>query len=219
MKARGITSRLLAALGDTPVVFLNGPRQSGKTTLARSVADAGFGGSKDVSYVSFDMITTEAAARSDPEAFVSSFHGPVVLDEAQRVPDIFRAIKLRVDSNRRPGLFLLTGSANVLTVPGISESLAGRMEIITLHPFSQGEQRDRPEHFIDACFGDALPKVAGRDGVEDYRALVHTGGYPEVLERTSQVRRRAWFDAYVSTIVKRDIRDLARACSHYARTR
>ena len=209
MKARGITSHILAALIDTPVVFVNGPRQAGKTTLARSIAAEGFGGSKDVSYLTFDKITTEAAASSDPEAFVSSFQGPVVLDEAQRVPELFRAIKLRVDADRRPGLFLLTGSANVLTVPGISESLAGRMEIVTLHPFSQGEFRGRPEHFVDACFHDALPAVIRANESEDYPALVHAGGYPEVLERATHDRRRDWFDAYISTVLQRDIRDLA----------
>lgn len=152
MEIRGITPRILGVLSDTPVVFLNGPRQAGKTTLARSIAADGFGGSKNVSYLTFDKITTEAAASSDPEAFVSAFQEPVVLDEAQRVPELFRAIKLRVDADRRPGLFLLTGSANVLTVPGISESLAGRMEVVTLHPFSQGEFHGRPEDFVDACF-------------------------------------------------------------------
>lgn len=209
MITRGITSRILAALSDTPVVFLNGPRQAGKTTLVRSLAAGGFGGSDDVSYMTFDKITTEAGALSDPEGFVSSFSGPAVIDEAQRVPELFRAIKLRVDENRRPGLFLLTGSANVLTVPGITESLAGRMEIVTLHPFSQGEIRGRTEHFVDACFGDALPAIERTNAPVDYSALAHAGGYPEAIERTTHERRRGWFDAYVSTILQRDIRDLA----------
>ncbi len=210
MKTRAITSRILDALSDTPVVFVNGARQVGKTTLARSLAADGFGGSNDVSYLTLDRITTAGAAESDPEGFLESLEGPVVLDEAQRVPGLFRAIKLRVDSDRRPGQFLLTGSANVLTVPGISESLAGRMEIVTLHPFSQGEVHDRPEHFVDACFGNALPPVPVAKGAVDTQAVVHAGGYPEALERTSNERRRAWFDAYVSTILQRDIRELAR---------
>lgn len=135
---------------------------------------------------------------------------PVVLDEVQRVPEVFRAIKLEVDRNRRPGRFLLTGSANVLMLPRLSDSLAGRMEILTLWPLSQGELQEIHETFVDAVFEDAWPDVV--TPTLDRASLLDgilAGGYPEVIARSSPSRRKAWFNSYISTMIQRDVRDLA----------
>ncbi len=206
MKWRKITDRVNAALADTPVVLLNGARQTGKTTLARSLVRERPG----ARYYSFDDAAVLAAAADDPPGFVAAGDGPVVIDEVQKVPELFPAIKLAVDRDRRPGRFLLTGSANVLTLPRISESLAGRIEILTLWPFSQGEIEEVPEGFVDAAFSGAPPRLRDdSSGSLDLRTRVLLGGFPEVLTRAAEDRRRAWFASYVSTILQRDVRDLA----------
>src|SRR6202034_4061229 len=124
--------RVATALTDTPVVMLIGPRQCGKTTLVRQFVD------KEREYVTLDDDTVLEAARNDPAGFVRGFD-LVTIDEVQRAPELLRAIKRSVDSDRRPGRFLLTGSANILTLPQVSESLAGRMEIVNLMPISRAE--------------------------------------------------------------------------------
>jgi predicted AAA+ superfamily ATPase len=132
----------------------------------------------------------------------------VVIDEVQKAPGLFQAIKLSVDANRRPGRFLLTGSANVLLLRRISESLAGRMEIFTLEPLSQGELRGRRESFIDVLFG-GNPATLRNEPQPSLTEVVVTGGYPEALARKSPKRRAAWFEAYVTALLQRDVRDLA----------
>jgi hypothetical protein len=191
---------------DCPVVLVNGARQTGKSTLARAVAEQ-----RDSSrYVTLDDVTAFSSASSDPMGFLTMTDGPVVLDEVQRVPALFRAIKLLVDRNRQPGRFLLTGSANVLLLPNVSESLAGRMEIHTLWPFSAGEREGRKETFLDALFGsEPMPSVAQTISRQDLFARIQTGGYPEVCVRPDPLRRAAWFEAYITTILQRDVRDLA----------
>ncbi|HEY9568960.1 MAG TPA: AAA family ATPase, partial [Thalassobaculum sp.] len=141
---------MTTALADTPVVMVNGPRQSGKTTLVRTLPEAGR------LYLSLDDDTTLAAARSDPAGFVRDLD-TVAIDEIQRAPDLLRAIKLSVDRDRRPGRFLLTGSANVLAVPRVAESLAGRMEIVTLLPLAQAEIAGHASGFLDAVFAGRVP--------------------------------------------------------------
>ncbi len=211
MIRRNIQRRLEAALADTPVVLLSGARQTGKTTLVQALA-----ATRDAAYYTFDDVATLASARSDPAGFVRALTGPVVLDEIQKAPELFPAIKLAVDRNRRPGRFILTGSANVMILPRLSESLAGRMEIVPLFPFSCGELVGVSESFIRRLFVDDIskgkPKGPGMTVVE----RVVRGGYPQALERGEPSRRSAWFASYISTLLQRDVRDLARVDALHA---
>lgn len=206
MLERHIASSILEALADTRVLLLHGVRQTGKSTLVEWIATH----EHPARYLTLDDAGVLAAARHDPGGFLKGLEGPVVLDEVQRAPELFPAIKRVVDHDRRPGRFLLTGSANVLSLPRLSESLAGRMEVLTLWPLSQGEIEGLREGFVDGVFAETLPRVPenGADRSDLIRRLL-AGGYPEVLSRPSEDRRGAWFSAYVTTILQRDIRDLA----------
>lgn len=203
MRRRHLESLLREALADTPVVLLVGARQTGKTTLARKLCEA-LGGQ----YASLDDAVTLAGAAADPAGFVRGRAAPFVIDEVQAAPALLRAIKQAVDADRRPGRFLLTGSANVLALPRVSESLAGRMEVRTLWPLSQGEIHGRTEGFLGALFGDAPLRFARAR--PDLARLVAAGGYPELVARENPQRRDAWFASYVTAILQRDVRDLAR---------
>ncbi len=197
---------MLDALSDTPVLLLNGARQTGKSTLVKSIA----GNSHPARYISLDEATVLAAIKHDPSGFLSGLDGPVVIDEVQKAPELFPAIKAEVDRNRAPGRFLLTGSANVLLLPRISESLAGRMEILSLWPFSQGELEGIRETFVDALFKTKLQTDAiQKESSASLQARIISGGYPEAVSRIKNDRRRAWYESYITTILQRDIRDLA----------
>lgn len=197
---------LVEALADTPVVLVHGPRQCGKTTLARQVGDAA-----GYAYVSFDDDVQQAAAQADPVGFIADLPDKVVLDEVQRVPGLFTSIKAAVDADRRPGRFMLTGSANVLLVPKLTDSLAGRMEILRLHPLAQTELTAVEPGFLSALFGKMF--TVGKSGQRLGKALagrVVAGGYPAALARGTSRRRAAWYRDYIDTQVQRDVRDLAR---------
>ena len=200
-------TRLLAALADTPVVLLHGPRQCGKTTLARMVCEpAGYG------YLTFDDDNLRAAALADPLGFIADLPARMVLDEVQRIPEIFTSLKTVVDRDRMPGRFLLTGSANVLLLPRLADSLAGRMDLVRLHPLAQCELARRPGGFVSALFAaNFKPQRHQRLGPELAERIV-AGGFPAALAR-SATRRRDWYRAYVETLVQRDVRDLARIAS------
>ena len=202
MYRRNISAELYAALGDTPVVLLNGARQTGKSTLAQEVAKA-----QSMRYVTLDDATQLAAASSDAQGFLAGLGVRVVIDEVQKAPALFPAIKMAVDQDRRPGHFLLTGSANVLFLPQISESLAGRMKLITLWPLSQGELRSQRERFLDGAFAGHLPELQD-DTATDLKDVVLGGAYPEVVRRPPGKRREAWYAAYISALLQRDVRDL-----------
>ena len=203
MYKRNIESELHAAIADTPVVLLNGARQTGKSTLARDFAQA-----RSIRYITLDDATQLAAASSDAHGFLAGLGDRAVIDEVQKAPGLFPAIKMSVDRDRRPGRFLLTGSANVLLLPQISESLAGRMELITLLPLSQGELRGQRERFLDGVFAKSLPALQPGDAV-DLEGAVLAGAYPEVIKRPAGKRRDAWFAAYITALLQRDVRDLA----------
>src|SRR5450759_4915285 len=208
MYPRFLQGPLLEALSDRPVVFLNGARQTGKSTLARAVSSK----QHPARYLTLDDAGVLAAARADPEGFIQALEGPVILDEVQRVPELFLALKASVDRDRRPGRFLLTGSADVLLLPKVSESLAGRMEILTLWPLSQGEIEGAPERFLDALFGHAFRLPAPALRPLPWKNVIErsaSGGYPEVLSQSSAARQRACFGSYITAILQRDVRDMA----------
>ncbi len=206
MIERNIATRLRRALKDTPVVFLHGARQTGKSTLVQAIAK----GISKASYLTLDDAATLAAATGDPMGFIRGFDGPLVLDEVQKAPALFPAIKREVDRKKKPGRFLLTGSANVLLVPKVSESLAGRIEILPLWPLSQGEIEGVRETFIDTLFANNNPRPPEKPlASSKLMERVLRGGYPEICTTRSVSRRDDWFRAYITTILQRDIRDLS----------
>jgi len=190
------------ALKDTPVDMVTGPRQCGKTTLVRDLL------ASNREFITMDDDTVLAAARSDPTGLVGALDRTTI-DEVQRVPDLLRAIKKSVDDDRRAGRFLLTGSANILTLPQVSESLAGRMEIVSLLPLSRAEIRGKKPHFLRAVFDRKLGKPAELMIGEDLIQAVLTGGYPEMLRRGDPKRRQAWARDYIRAIVQRDVREVS----------
>jgi predicted AAA+ superfamily ATPase len=208
MLRRHLIDRLLDGLADTPAVLVNGARQTGKSTLVQSAELAG----QSRQYLTFDDPGILAAAKRDPNGFVAGLNMPVTLDEVQHVPEIFPVIKAAIDRKRQSGQFLLTGSANVMLLPKLSASLAGRMEVLTLWPFSQGEIHGVRESFVDTLFsskpvGWKEKTVALRR--DELLETILAGGYPLAVVRQSAARRDAWFQSYVMTMLQRDIRDLA----------
>ncbi len=186
-------------MGDTPVVAINGPRQSGKSTLASGLALPG----RRVERVSLDDAQVRASARLDPRGFVERPVDTLVIDEVQLEPGLFRAIKAAVDRDRRPGRFLITGSARLLSAPDMADALVGRVETIALWPLSQGEIRGSVDQFVDAAFD--RPEELLRPGTltrQDYVDAAVRGGFPEAVSRSSK-RRGPWFDSYATTIVQR----------------
>lgn len=202
MIPRKIQKNAQDALSDTPVVLINGARQTGKSTLAREIQP----GSR---YLTLDDPAVLTAAQADPFGFINALDGSVCLDEVQRTPEIFLAIKAAVDKQRTPGRFLLTGSANVLLLPQLADSLAGRMEVLELWPLSQTEIERSSRSLIDDLFTGNLAESYAFDR-DDFISRLISGGYPEALQRNSDKRRAAWFDNYLITILQRDVQDLAR---------
>jgi hypothetical protein len=200
MLPRYASNHAKAILTDTPVLGIIGPRQAGKTTLAKSI-----GGGRD--YFNLDMPGLRAAAIEDPVGFLRDRDGAII-DEIQRAPDLMLAVKAAVDADRRPGRFIVTGSANLLTLRTIQDSLAGRIELLPLMPLSQDElAANGPAHFLDRLFAGDSFLHARRD--PHLIARVLTGGFPDAIARTSAIRRNDWFAAYVRAIAERDIPDIA----------
>ena len=197
--------RLKDALADTPVVVVQGPRQCGKTTLVRQVGEG-------VPFVTLDDSLALDAAVRNPDGFLAQFPDRVVIDEVQRAPGLFMAIKKAVDADRRPGRFLLTGSSNVLLLPKLNESLAGRMEVVPLWPLTRAEIAGTEGGLVQGLFS-AEPLPTGprysTKGEGSFWEAVCRGGFPEPVARASFDRATAWFESYVKTVTERDVRDLA----------
>lgn len=191
------------AMRDTPVVLLAGPRQTGKTTLVRKVA-----AQEGLRYLTLDDELTRLSARDDPAGMIRSLDRAVI-DEIQRAPELLLAIKRSVDEDRRPGRFLLTGSANLMLLPAVADSLAGRMETLSLLPLSQSEIELCASNWLDGAFGGQLLKP-GRPAIgPDLVERVLRGGYPEAVSRPSPRRRVVWARQYIDALVQRDVRDVA----------
>jgi hypothetical protein len=199
---RGAAVPLARALGDSPVVCLLGPRQSGKSALAQRH-------DRTRPYVTFDDAALLGAAAADPVGFLAGVPAIVTLDEIQRVPALLSAIKMSVDRDRRAGRFLLTGSANLLLLPAVSESLAGRMEVVRLYPLTEAEKAREPGRFVERLLaGSFRPRIhAGQPDPGDLVRRLLQGGYPEARRRTG-ARLRQWHRDYIDALIQRDARDI-----------
>lgn len=202
MYPRLVEPRIAEAMADTPVVMLVGPRQAGKTTLVRKVAESG------LRYLTMDDQLTLLSAREDPVGMVRSLDRAVI-DEVQRAPGLLLAIKKSVDDDRRPGRFLLTGSANLMALPAVADSLAGRMETLSLLPLSQSEIHGRAANWLDAAFAGRLLQPGTVASQDDLVGRVLRGGYPEAIARSTARRRTAWARQYLQALLVRDVRDIA----------
>ena len=223
--------RLTEALEDSPIVLIQGPRQCGKTTLAQMVcASENLAGGRrpsrtfpdrpeDYTYFSFDDEVVRAGAEADPLGFVAELPERVILDEVQRVPALFAALKLEVDRRRLPGRFLLTGSSNVLQTPALSDSLAGRMETVRLHPLAQCELHGGPgpsgaeawlPGFLGALFGGGFEIRRLERLGKGLIGRIVAGGYPAALARPAGRRRANWYRNYLEAQVQRDVPEIAR---------
>lgn len=199
---RQIRSRIAEAMEDTPVVLLVGPRQAGKTTLVRQISG------NRARYLTLDDEFTLMSAREDPVGMIRSLDRAVI-DEIQRAPSLLLAIKKSVDEDRRPGRFLLTGSANLMALPTVADSLAGRMETLLLLPLSQSEIEGQSANWLDRVFAGQIPKQGTQALGGDLVDRVLRGGYPEAISRSTPRRRVAWARQYIDALVQRDVRDVS----------
>lgn len=202
MLERFVERRAEEALSDTAVVLIVGPRRAGKTTLVRKMGEA------RRTYLTLDDQTVLEAAQSDPAGFIRGLDRAII-DEIQRAPDLLLAIKKTVDEDNRPGRFLLTGSANVLTLPRIADSLAGRMETIRMLPLARAEIERRTPTFLERLFEGKLQGQEDAIVGDDLVRLVLIGGFPEAISRDSERRRQDWARSYLTSILTRDLRDIA----------
>lgn len=202
---RSAQSALNIALQDTPVVCILGARQTGKSTLTRIATT-------DRTYLDLDDENIRATALNDPSGFIKGLPEYVTLDEIQHAPALMRAIKVSVDRNRKPGRFILTGSANLLLLPQLSDSLAGRMEIIELHPLTESEKARHPGAFIRTFIKGQLKTEVLPSDHSDLNSLkdkLLSGGYPEAHFRTP-ARARTWHRQYLRTLIERDVHNVSK---------
>jgi len=200
---RLIESRVAESLTDTPVVLIAGPRQAGKTTLARHVAKE-----QGMQYLTLDDELVLLSAKEDPVGMIRNLDRAII-DEIQRAPQLLLAIKKSIDEDRRPGRFLLTGSANLMALPTVADSLAGRMETLTLLPLSQSEIHGTTVNWLDSVFAGHIPGISTPLIGEALFETVLRGGYPEAVSRTTPRRRTTWARQYIDALIQRDVRDVA----------
>lgn len=201
MFTRKLNNTLHSILSDTPALLITGPRQSGKTTLVKSL-------SPNMAYFTLDDELDRSYALTDPTGFIRRSQS-MIIDEIQRAPNLLFAIKKSIDDNRQPGRFILTGSTNVLTMPSFADSLAGRMENLTLLPLSQAEMVNSHTNWLDVVFSGNIPAPNQCDVGEAFIDKIISGGYPEVIARNSEKRKQDWCVQYVNALLTRDILDVA----------
>ena len=211
---RHLNSQIIESLEDFPVVLLIGARQVGKSTLVQELAKEAW----PARYLTLDDRAVLDAALTNPDGFIQELGQPVILDEVQRAPDLLRAVKLVVDRNRKPGMFLLTGSANVLTMSSVSETLAGRVAVHELLPFSWSEMREKAKAtIVEELFShsnqksviDSLPQSSPPERMKEIYDLILTGGFPTPALMKRPGARRTWFDGYRQTYIERDLREIS----------
>lgn len=202
---RFIEDIVFEALEVMPIILLRGARQSGKTTLVKSIAKK----DPDYQYLTFDHLPVLTAAKEDPSGFINRVEKPVILDEIQKVPELFLPIKMDVDEHREPGRYLLTGSADPLLMPKLGDSLAGRMRLLSLWPFSQGEIRGTRENFLERAFKGELLRGAPC-GKECLISLIVQGGYPVPFAMKTEQQKQNWFLDYISLVLQKDVLDLSK---------
>lgn len=206
MYHRFITPSITEALEDTPVIILNGARQTGKSTLCQQLLDQEV---VKAQLVTFDDPTTLAAAQLDPLGFLKDLSKHVILDEVQRVPELFLSIKKLVDQDRKSRRFILTGSADVMILPKVADSLAGRIEIHNLWPLSQGEILGKPSDFLEVLISQDSKFQSSQVSWKEILRSILVGGYPEAIARKKDSRRSKWIESYLISVLQKDIRELA----------
>jgi predicted AAA+ superfamily ATPase len=205
--ARHASSEVLEALQEARIVALLGPRQAGKSTLAKSLVSDGF----PATFNSLDDDAAREAAHADPRGYLEAIGRPAIIDEIQRVPELMLALKSRVDADSSPGQYLLTGSANLPSVPAVRDALPGRIDFVDLWPLSQGEIEGRRETFIDDAFGGHVSLIRNAPiGRGAYAERIAAGGFPDARTRSARGRER-YFDGYVRTMFGPDVRDVSAA--------
>lgn len=206
---RALTPQILPALENSPTVFINGPRQAGKSTLVQTLP----GRSWPAGYLTFDDASQLGAAQANPESFLRACQRPQILDEVQMVPDLFRALKMLVDETRidptakANGQFLLTGSANIMALPALADALVGRMVVMTLYPFSALEISTGQGGFLSRLMGNGF-KTGRCNSDTPLTKIIQQATFPEISKSDKPARHR-WFESYLSTILQRDVRQLA----------
>lgn len=214
MIERHMSSDIIDSLQNFPVVLLTGARQVGKSTLATMLSKTKW----KATYHTLDTRVVLDAALEDPDGFISGIPGPAVIDEVQKAPDLMRAIKAVVDKDRRPGRYLLTGSANLMTLQKVSETLAGRVALHELQPFMWSEvaKRKPPGILREIFAAEDAPALLRKwkkrtfpDRSNEIKECMIAGGYPTPSLMKSAKARRRWFDSYRQTYIERDIRDIA----------
>ena len=206
MYQRHIQPLILDALEDTPVIVISGARQTGKSTLCEQLIESN---AFDAAYITFDNPAILRIAREDPLGFLRSQKKHVVLDEIQRAPELLISIKQLVDEDRKNRRYILTGSAEVMTLPKVSDSLAGRIEIHNLWPLSQDEIKGCKSNLLQLLVGDGTRLEGQKTDWNEIVQMLAVGGYPEVMERKRQQRREKWYKSYLDSILQKDIQDLA----------
>lgn len=206
---RHLAPKLLTALNSSPIVFISGARQAGKSTLVQTLSASHF----PADYVTFDSPTAMAAAVSNPDFFLSRDR-PLIIDEVQLVPDIFRALKKRIDDLRLKdkansnGRYLLTGSANIMALPKLADALVGRMALLRLYPLSALELHQQNGTFLTNLFSNRFPYQTLNTSMEATLTTIHDATFPELPGKTD-AERELWFDSYISTLLQRDVRQIA----------
>ena len=210
---RSILEKIIESLKIMPAIFLNGPRQVGKSTLMHRIIEQRY---ITADYVTFDDITIFASASNDPEGFLRNFTRPIIIDEVQKVPQIFSSLKLLVDEYRQKdkssanGRFILTGSVSIMAVPELSKELVGRMSVISLYPLSASEILLEKEKGISVISGWFDQKITFIKSNEEFILdnVIHKTTFPEIVGMDKR-GRDTWFNSYISTLLQRDVRELA----------